>query len=234
MRTFSSTERALLAAAGIPPAHYGPDAETALRQRRPGAAVSTAPPPPTLDAVLTAPGEVRLRWGVSAAVAPQGFFVEWQDAATETPDVWNPYALLPATDALVHTHALREMPPGHYRFRVGMQTAMARVASAPVTLRISARPPGWATVSGGQPGDGRLLLSVSAVREQAVSLGIYNAYGRLAAMPPGMRVLPGVVAVLPLALGSLAPGDYTLVVRGEGWQQALSFTHALPRRPATP
>lgn len=217
-----------MAAAGIPPSRYGTDEEAAMHVHRPGVAFSAAPPAPLLDAFLTGPGEVLLRWSVSAAVAPKGFFVEWQDADGTAPDVWHPYALVPAQASLVYTHGLRDMPPGHFRFRVGMRTAMARVVSVPVELRVSTRPPGWATVSGGRPGDGRLLLSISAVREQAVALSLFDARRRLVAMPPGVRVLPGLVAVLPLALDALAPGDYTLVVRGDGWEQAFPFTHARP------
>lgn len=211
----------MLAAAGVPPVHFGEDAERELLVHRPTLLRSSAPLPPTVDAFLTAPGEAQLRWSISAAVAPQGFFIEWQDFATPTPDVWHPYAA-------VYAHGLRGMPPGRFRFRVGMRTAVARVVSSPVDVRIPTRPPGWVTVSGGRPGDGRLLLSVGVTREQTVHFALYDAQRRLVVTPAPLRVPPGPTAVLPLSLDGLSTGDYVLVVRGDDWQQVIGFTHALP------
>lgn len=228
MRTYSSTQRSLLAAAGIPPVHFADDAERELFAHRPAPAYAAAPLPPVVDAFVTAPGEVQLRWSISPSVAPQGFFVEWQEFATPSPDVWHPYAAVPASGATVYTFGLREMPPGQFRFRVGMRTAIARVVSSPVEVRVSARPPGWVTVSGGRPGDGRLLLSVGVGREQTVHLALYDLHRRLAATPAPLRVPPGPTTVLPLTLHGLPSGDYTLVVRGEGWKQTVGFTHVLP------
>lgn len=191
-------------------------------------AYTATPLPPVVDAFLLAPGEVQLRWSICADTTPQGFFVEWQDTTARAPDAWYPYAAVPASSAMAYAFNLHDMPPGRFRFRVGMRTALGRSISAPVDVRVSARPPGWVTMLRECTLEGQPQISVGVEYEQTVHLALYNRHQRLAATPAPVRVPPGIATMLPLTLHDLPAGDYTLVVRGEGWQQTIGIAHGLP------